>query len=430
MKYKSYSNYKDSDVEWLGEIPEHWETTKLTYHTNCLDGKRIPLNSEQRGNIQGDIPYWGANGIVDYINDYIFDEELVLIGEDGAPFFEPFKNVAFLVNGKIWVNNHAHILKVSPDTCPKFIMYMLNQVDWYLYISGSTRDKLTQTDMNRILFKLPPLQEQQQIADFLDKATSKIDKTIEKQTKLIELLKEKRQAIISHAVTKGLESNVPMKDSGVEWLGEIPEHWEISKLKYDTYIKARVGWHGLTADELSEDGDAYAITGSDFLGNTVDWKNCRKCTLDRYKQDRFIQLKDDDLLVTKDGTIGKIIKVDKLPGLATLNGGIFVLRPLKNKYITPYYYWILVSNVFHGFISFYKTGSTISHLYQDTFNQMPYPLPSISEQKQIVAYIDEKTSKIDNLIEKANKGIALLKEKRTALISSAVIGKIDVRDLA
>ena len=215
------------------------------------------------------------------------------------------------------------------------------------------------------------------------------------------------------------------KDSGVEWLGKVPGYWQMSKLKYDSYIKARVGWHGLTSDELFEDGDAYAVTGSDFLGNSVNWKDCRKCTLERYKQDKFIQLQDDDLLVTKDGTIGKIIKVNKLPDLATLNGGIFVIRPLQLKYNTSYYYWLLLSTAFHGFVSYYKTGSTISHLYQDTFCQMPYALPPLQEQQAIANYLDKATIRIDTLIEKQTKLVALLKEKRQAVISHAVNKGLD-----
>lgn len=111
MKWEAYPTYKDSGVEWLGEIPEGWEVKRLRHVTKCFDGQRIPLNSEQHGNMQGNYPYWGANGIVDYVNEWIFDENLVLLGEDGAPFFEPFKDVAFIVSGKIWVNNHIHVLR-------------------------------------------------------------------------------------------------------------------------------------------------------------------------------------------------------------------------------------------------------------------------------------------------------------------------------
>ena len=135
-KYKPYPEYKHSRIKWLGVIPLDWEITKIRFVSECLDGKRVPLNAEQRGKIPGDYPYWGANGVVDYVDNWLFDEDLILIGEDGAPFFEPNKDVAFNVSGKIWVNNHAHILRPKVDTvCPVFLKYALNQVDFYLIYS-------------------------------------------------------------------------------------------------------------------------------------------------------------------------------------------------------------------------------------------------------------------------------------------------------
>lgn len=163
-KYKPYPEYKHSRIKWLGVIPLDWEITKIRFVSECLDGKRVPLNAEQRGKIPGDYPYWGANGVVDYVDNWLFDEDLILIGEDGAPFFEPNKDVAFNVSGKIWVNNHAHILRPKVDTvCPVFLKYALNQVDFYLYINGSTRDKLTQGDLSSIVIRLPPIDTQKNI---------------------------------------------------------------------------------------------------------------------------------------------------------------------------------------------------------------------------------------------------------------------------
>ena len=110
---RAYPYYRDSSVEWLGEVPEHWKTTRLSRVVTCLDGRRIPLNAEERSYLQGDYPYWGANGVLDHLDSWLFDEPLVLLGEDGAPFFAPNKRVAFSVSGKIWVNNHAHVLRPS-----------------------------------------------------------------------------------------------------------------------------------------------------------------------------------------------------------------------------------------------------------------------------------------------------------------------------
>ena len=209
------------------------------------------------------------------------------------------------------------------------------------------------------------------------------------------------------------------KDSGVEWLGEIPEGWGLTRLKFESLIKARVGWHGLKSDEFTDVGP-YLVTGSDFKGPEIQWENCYHCENDRYEQDPYIQLQNGDLLITKDGTIGKVALVQNLYGKATLNSGIFVVRPLSNRYTSKFYFWLLQSTVFHGFVDFYKTGSTIAHLYQNVFENLAFALPSLTEQTQIASFLDHETARIDTLIAKQETLIALLKEKRQAVISHAV----------
>ncbi|WP_312969934.1 restriction endonuclease subunit S [Acinetobacter gerneri] len=211
------------------------------------------------------------------------------------------------------------------------------------------------------------------------------------------------------------------KDSGVEWLGEIPSHWIITKVKYEAYVKARVGWHGLKSDDFTDEGP-YLVTGSDFRGTNIDWSQCYHCDEPRYEQDPYIQLKNGDLLITKDGTIGKVALVNNLKNdeKATLNSGIFVVRPLRENFSTKFYFWLLQSKVFKGFVDFNKTGSTIVHLYQDTFVNFEYASPNLEDQIQITNFLDHETAKIDSLIEKQQQLIELLKEKRQAVISHAV----------
>ena len=192
---------KPSGVEWIGQIPSYWQTATVKYLTENLDGKRIPLSSEVRADQKQIYPYYGANGVIDYVEDYIFEGEYILIGEDGAPFFDKKREVSLLVSGKFWVNNHCHILKSVGTSDARFIVHCLNSVEYFEYITGSTRDKLTQADLNRIKIPIPSYLEQTQIADFLDHKTKQIDELIAAEHQKIELLKEYRQSLISEAVT-------------------------------------------------------------------------------------------------------------------------------------------------------------------------------------------------------------------------------------
>ena len=232
---KRYPEYKESEVGWIGKIPSYWQTTTIKHLTKNLDGKRIPLSGEMRADQKRIYPYYGANGVIDYVEDYIFEGEYILIGEDGAPFFDKTREVSLLASGKFWVNNHCHILENIGASEARFIVHCLNSVDYFEYITGSTRDKLTQADLNRIKIPIPTYQEQTQIAAFLDRKTGQIDELIRIKERRIELLQEQRTVLINQAVTKGLDPNVEMKPSGVEWIGEIPKDWSIMKIKYLTH---------------------------------------------------------------------------------------------------------------------------------------------------------------------------------------------------
>lgn len=215
------------------------------------------------------------------------------------------------------------------------------------------------------------------------------------------------------------------KDSGVEWIGETPNHWGIKRIKHTTYVKGRIGWQGMRSDEFLEESDSYVVTGTDFKNGKVKWDTCYQVPIERYDEDPFIQLQNDDLLITKDGTIGKIAVVKDIPKIATLNSGVFLTRPLYNSYSSEFMYWILFSEVFKSFYDFNKSGSTIQHLYQNVFNEFKFPLPPLEEQTLIANYLDQKTAQLDTLIAKKERLIQLLEEERTAIINQAVTKGLD-----
>lgn len=210
---------KPSGVEWFGEVPETWTVWRLKHVCSCLDGKRVPLNATERGLIQGEIPYWGANAIQDDVNDFLFDEELVLLGEDGAPFGDQTKNVAFYINGKIWPNNHIHVLKPASRVDAMFLTHVLNITDYIEFLDGATRAKLTQGKMGEIPVPLPSLPVQNEIVAHLERETVKHDTLISKYRRELSLLLEYRASLISHAVTGKIDVRglVPLaQPQGVE----------------------------------------------------------------------------------------------------------------------------------------------------------------------------------------------------------------------
>lgn len=215
------------------------------------------------------------------------------------------------------------------------------------------------------------------------------------------------------------------KDSGIQWIGDIPNHWNIVPLKYNLSLKGRIGWNGLKSDEFKEDSYAYLVTGQDFIKADIDWSKCYQIDKDRYDEDPFIQLANGDLLVTKDGTIGKVAKVSGLDKPACLNSGIFVVKQIKKVFIQDYLYWTFVSNQLVDFNNFNSTGSTIQHLYQNVFENMPLLVPSIDEQQAIASYLDYKVGQIDVAIKEKEAMLEDLKAYRTAIISEAVTKGLD-----
>lgn len=210
------------------------------------------------------------------------------------------------------------------------------------------------------------------------------------------------------------------KDSGVEWIGEIPEGWSVVPLKHYLSLKGRIGWNGLKSEEFQDKSYAYLVTGQDFNSDIVNWEKCYQINKERYDEDPFIQLENGDLLVTKDGTIGKVAKVVNLNKPACLNSGIFVVKQTKGVFEQNYLYWVLVSNQLKEFVGFNSTGSTIAHLYQNVFENMPLTVPPLSEQQAIASYLDHKVGQIDASVSAINTQIDELKSYRQSIISEVV----------
>lgn len=419
MKYPKYPEYKDSGIEWIGEIPKHWSVLKLK--RICTFDYGESLSSEER---EGDsFPVFGSNGVIDRNDRVNTSSPVIIVGRKGS-----FGKLTYSEVPGFAIDTTFFIEGEKTKVALLWLYYALSSLKLDSFSQDTGVPGLSRESAYERRVAIPTVIEQNSISRYLHSQGKKIDSLISKQQQMIELLKEKRQAIITHAVTKGLDSNVPMKDSGVEWIGEIPEHWKIDRIKHTSYVKGRVGWKGLTSDEYLDEGYAYLVTGQDFFSKYINWESCFQVDKVRYDDDPYIQLVEGDLLLTKDGTIGKLAVVKNLQRPACLNSGIFLVRPI-NSYLSDYLYWVLSSQVFSGFHEFTSIGSTIQHLYQNTFENFYFPIPPISEQTEIVQYLENRTKEIDLLMKKQQKMIALLNEHKASLISEAVTGKIDVGGL-
>ncbi len=215
-----------------------------------------------------------------------------------------------------------------------------------------------------------------------------------------------------------------MKDSGIKWIGEIPSSWKLIRMKDCSYMKGRIGWQGLTADEFIEEGP-YLVTGTDFDSGHVCWDRSYHVSEKRYEEAPEIQLRIGDLLVTKDGTIGKLALIDELPGKACLNSHLLVIRPLYNQYVNRYLYWVLNSPVFQGYYEQMSYGSTMNSLSQENIGDFHFFVPSITEQERIADYLDKHCAKLDKIIANLERQIELLQKYKKSLITETVTKGLD-----
>lgn len=414
---------KNSGVEWIGEIPATWTVSKLKNYIKCYDGRRVPIDSAKR--VSGPYPYWGAGSITDYVDDYLFDEELILLGEDGAPFFDDARPVAFLINEKIWANNHIHVIKPLPLINASFLVNYLNIVDYGTYINGSILSKLTQSNMNNISLVVPSLEEQHRIADFLDEKCAKIDAVIEKQKQVIEKLKEYKLSVITEAVTRGLDPTVPMKDSGVEWIGEVPEGWKITKLS--RVCKTSSG----STPARNKDNEYFLDDAKIRWVRTLDlndglvYDSSEKISNAALLNSSCSIMPKDTVCVAMYGGSGTIGKCGILQKESATNQAICSIV-CDNEIINPYFMLYQMLSVKKYWMKFAVGTRKDPNISQEIVANAIIVVPSLNEQSEIIEYLNNKCDIIDSSITKKQAIIEKLTEYKKSLIYEVVTGKREV----
>jgi type I restriction enzyme S subunit len=437
---KRYDSYKDSGVEWIGEIPKHWfcvGTNKVYYDL----GTGTTPSSDNSEYYDDNGYYWITTTD---LNEGIMFDTLTKITDKSL---KDYPNLRLYPSGSIYISMYGgRIGKLGISTfesyCNQSVCVLPNNEKinvkfyyyWYLGFQEFVKNMGRgggQPNINKDMIKqFPtvkiPLSEQHQIVKYLDTKTSMIDSLIEKTQRKIELLKEKRTSLINEVVTKGLNPNVEMKDSGVEWIGEIPKHWEISRLDYLFNLFGRVGWKSLKSDEYVEDGYVFLSTPN-IKGKKIDYTNVNYITKERYFESPEIMLENDDILLVKDGsTLGIVNIVENLPRPTTVNSSIGVLKRKSDKIIPRYMLYLLTSDFLQNVINRIKGGMGVPHLFQSDIKKFQVILPSITEQTSIVRYLDIQNQNIETTISNEERRIELLKEYRQSLISEVVTGKVKV----
>ncbi|MDC0003020.1 restriction endonuclease subunit S [Porticoccaceae bacterium] len=425
-RHQVYPSYGESGVEWLGKLPAHWETKRLGHF---FEERRQKVSDKDYSALsvtkQGIVPQLenaaktdaGDNRKLVLKNDFVINSRSDRKGSSGVSIFD----------GSVSL---ISIVMIPRNITPRFVHHLLRsypfQEEFYRYGKGIVADlwSTNSSEMKNILLPDIPIQEQQKIADFLDHETAKIDTLIEKQQQLIKLLKEKRQAVISHAVTKGLNPNAPMRDSGVEWLGEVPELWVSCALKYGSQI---VDCKHITA-EFFDEGIPLASIG-EVKGWHVDLASA-KLTNKRYYCDLIgggRKPESGDIIYSRNATVGEAaLVVEGMPDFA-MGQDVCLIR-LNENISSEYILYVLKSGVISNQLDLAMVGSTFKRINVDDIRNFAVALPSYEGQLEIVEELTRILSKYDTLVVNAEKAISLMAERRTALISAAVTGKIDVRN--
>ena len=441
-KWQPYPTYKDSGVEWLGAIPEHWKVMPIKFALDIpiTDGPHETPELYDEG-----IPFISAESIK---NDRIdFDKKRGFISlEEHKRFsrkYKPQYGDVYMVKSGATTGNVARVeteeefniwsplavLRPNKDvTTTNFLFYAMKSKPFFYSVelswSFGTQQNIGMGVISNIRIVLPPLPEQQKIAEFLDQETSKIDKLITKKERLIELLKEKRTALISHAVTKGLNPDVPMKDSGVEWLGKIPEHWELRHLR--RIVKKFVDYRGATPEKVSN--GIPLITARNIKNAAIDFSLSQEFIKEEDYDNWMVRgfPEKGDVVVTTEAPLGESAQI--IDTNIALAQRVILLKAQKNKITNEYLKYHFVSTFGQGELWSKGTGSTAIGIKASHFKGTLVLVPRLEEQQKIAQFLDRETGKIDNLITKTRTSIDHLKEYRTALISAAVTGKIDVRE--
>ncbi len=441
-RYKAYPEYRDSGVEWLGMVPCHWITCRIK-NTATVNPAKSEVREMAPDTEVAFIPMEaiGENGELDtsrtkpiseVISGYSYVADGDIMIAKITPCFENGKGAIArnLANGVGFATTEVINVRPNDPEDSGYLFYLLSTdpfrklAEGAMYGAGGQK-RVADSFVAEYHISFPGFYERTKIAAFLDHEAAKIDALIEKQQRLIELLKEKRQAVISHAVTKGLNPDAPMKESGVEWLGEVPAHWGVRRVKFVSGFTTSGprGWSELVAD----DGALFIQSGDLDGALAINFDNAKRVQVGNNAEAQRTLLCDGDVLVCITGAkTGNVAVCSVVPEPSYINQHLCLVRPASE--IEPVFLAVLLKScVGQTYFELSQYGLKQGLSLEDV-REAPVFLPPLAEQAEVVAYITAEAEKFDVLCAQAQLSKELLQERRTALISAAVTGKIDVRD--
>lgn len=447
MNLKPYTKYKYSGIEWIGETPNDWEIRKLGSISSITRLAGFEYNDYWEDDPNGEITalrgYNIANGYLNLKNTDKISTDLskflsrskLYKGDIVFPCTGTIGNAAIIdENDKYHINQNIAKITIKENIYEKYILYFLlsDLVKYQIksYNSSGLQPVILVGNLRRFIILIPPLKEQKKIAEFLNKRTSEIDITIKKDIQLIELFKEKKAALINHVVTNGLDPYIKMKDSGVEWIGEIPEHWNISQIKRYFNVTKLAGFEFSKYIKYVPNGEIIAIRALNLQDGNLIFNYSNTMKISKEISDKLPRSKLDkgDLILTYIGAnVGSVATVPENNKYHLAPNVSKLVNKKPDEFITDFLRYYLISNSGKNELNYYVSKTSQEVISMAKIRSIRFIVPPINEQEQIVEYINKKTSKIDYIIKMIEKKIKLMREYKKSLIHHVVTGKVDVR---
>ncbi|GAB3295351.1 restriction endonuclease subunit S [Hymenobacter humi] len=435
-----YEVYKPTGIEWMQEVPSGWGFSRLK-HIADINAKTLPETTDETYTFRyldiGNVTL----GNIDYAGDTTTFKESPsrarrIVGKGDIlistvrTYLKAIAQVEVEISDLVASTGFA-TLTARSEVDKRFLFYLIiNQgfVDTIsAFSTGVSYPAITATELGNMPVWFPiSVEEQRSIVRFLDDKTAQVDQLITQKQQMVALLQEERAALIDHAVTKGLNASAPLRDSGIDWLGKVPAHWEVKRLKNVCRLQGRVGFKGYQVSDLVGPGEgALTVGGKHIRNNIMDVSNPDYISWEKYYESPEIMIEVGDVIVAQRGTLGKVAYVKELSGPATINPSLILLK--DSTIHGEFLYWYLRSNYVLKIVDMLNTSTAVPMLSQAQFSEFKILVPPDAEQRYIVERICAKEASISETVSTINKEINLLQEYRAALIAEAVTGQVDVR---